>query len=277
MTIEQMWQRKKELGYSYEKISELSGLPVSTVQKVLGGYTKSPRYNTIKALEEVFSVQTENRARFLDEEAEYGDGLVKETASYGTQEKKQGQFTLDDYYALPDDVRMELIDGVFYDMVSPSIPHQYFVGEVFACFNDYIKKKEEHSIPFMSGISVELDCDDKTMLQPDIIIVCNRNKIKYRCVYGAPDLVVEILSPSTRKKDGGIKLGKYCNAGVKEYWVVDIERQRVYVYEFEREDADFVAIYTFEDEVPVGIFNGECKVRFGDIYASVEFLFQEER
>ena len=115
MTIEEMLERKKELGYSYEKIAELSGVPLGTVQKVLGGITKVPRYDTKLAL-----------SRVLQPEAAL---QVSETAhAYGV--KRQGEYTLEDYYALPDDIRAELIDGVLYDMSAPQVIHQMIAGRL---------------------------------------------------------------------------------------------------------------------------------------------------
>ena len=96
MTIREMQERKKELGLTYAQIAERSGLPVGTVQKVLGGITLTPRYDTIMALESV-----------LGEEQPVA---VRESARpYNV--KKQGEYTLEDYYQFPDDVRLELIDG----------------------------------------------------------------------------------------------------------------------------------------------------------------------
>jgi Uma2 family endonuclease len=106
------------------------------------------------------------------------------------------------------------------------------------------------------------------------MIVCDRDKLKYGRVYGAPDFVVEVLSASTAKKDGALKLSKYCNADVKEYWLVDPKKKRVVVYDLEK-DA-FPTVYTFEDEVPVGIFEGKCKVDFKEIYEYAQFLFEQE-
>jgi Uma2 family endonuclease len=120
---------------------------------------------------------------------------------------------------------------------------------------------------------VQLDMDDKTMVQPDIFVVCDRSKLKNGRLYGAPDFVVEVLSPSTRKKDMFTKLAKYANADVREYWIVDPDKKRVLVYDFESDD--FVKVYTFEDKVPVGIFNRQCEVNFAEIYDYIHFLYEE--
>ena len=112
------------------------------------------------------------------------------------------------------------------------------------------------------------------MVQPDVLVVCDRSKLKYGRLYGTPDFVVEVLSPSTRKKDMYTKLSKYANADVREYWIVDPETKRILVYNFEGDD--FVNLYTFEDKVPVAVFEGKCIVDFAEIYEYIRFLYDEE-
>jgi Uma2 family endonuclease len=121
-------------------------------------------------------------------------------------------------------------------------------------------------------MDVQLDSDEKTILEPDIFVVCDREKITGPRVVGAPDLVVEVLSPSTWQRDLVLKLRKYRQAGVREYWVVLPEAKQVFVYVFEKcEDAE---IYTFEDEIPVFIWDGACRVNFAEIYRMISFLYK---
>ena len=191
MTIQEMNERKRELGYSYEKIAELSGVPVGTVQKVLGGITKTPRYDTIYALERVLSP--------------YEPIVLRESVTaYG--EKKQGEYTVEDYFALPDEKRVELIDGKIYDMASPNLIHQTICMEICASLRDFIRKKKGTCIPGVAPLDVQLDCDNKTMVQPDVFVLCDKRKVIDGRLFGAPDFIVEVLSPSTRKKDIGEKL-----------------------------------------------------------------------
>ena len=119
------------------------------------------------------------------------------------------------------------------------------------------------------------------MVQPDVIVVCNRNQITKARIVGAPSLVVEVMSPSSRYMDTVRKLKKYKNAGVREYWVVFPEEQKVLVYNF-GENSDLKsgkdavcsvpAEYTFADKVPVGIWNGKCHVDFAEIVRENIFL-----
>ena len=257
MTVEEMKRRKKVLGYSYEKISELSGVPLGTVQKIFSGVTESPRYDTLQALEKAFKSQEEDR--------------VKEAAAM-YRAKNQGEYTMEDYYALPEERRAELIDGIIYDMASPTSVHQLIGAEIWEQLKSYIRNSKGKCVPMLAPLDVQLDCDDRTMVQPDVLVVCDRERIHMNCVYGAPDFIVEIMSKATRKKDSIIKLNKYMNAGVREYWMVDTESRKVVVYDFAHEE--YPVIYGGEDKVPVGIFDGECKVDFGEIYEHMNFLYE---
>ncbi|MBR4780590.1 MAG: Uma2 family endonuclease [Lachnospiraceae bacterium] len=178
--------------------------------------------------------------------------------------------TLDDYLALPEGSRVELIDGVFYDMADPSIPNTYFATEIFSVFKSFVKSDNNGGVAMAAPVDVQLDSDDKTVVQPDAMIIRDRSKITRPRVVGAPDLIVEVLSQSNWYHDMIRKLKKYKNTGVKEYWIVNIEEKSVIVYDFET--SDFPTEYSFDDEVPVGIWDGECKVNFRNIYEEIEFV-----
>lgn len=258
MTIEEMKQKKKERGYSYELISVMSGVPFSTVRKVFKGITTRPRYDTLCMLQEGFalleaSYETEN----TDEENIVCEAVVE----YG--EKNSGEFNIEDYYALPDDTRVELIDGVFYDMVAPSGLHQELAGEIYRQIANFIIDRKGKCKAFISPIDVQLDCDNKTMVQPDVIILCNESKNINRCIYGAPDYVLEVVSKSTRKKDYTKKLQKYKNAGVREYWILDPFKRILLVYNFEK--GNHPIYYKLNQPVAIAIYNGKLKIDFAHI------------
>lgn len=172
--------------------------------------------------------------------------------------KEQGEYTIEDYYTLPDDQRVELIDGILYDMAAPSLKHQMIAGEIYRQIANYIRENNGACIPFISPISVQLDCDDKTMVQPDVLILCDNKKITKKCIYGAPDFVLEVLSRSTRHRDSVVKLRKYAQAGVREYWIIDPWKDRVLVYDFEKEQNP--TIYGLSGKIPVGIYQGQLKI-----------------
>ncbi len=197
---------------------------------------------------------------------------------HGEQEKKlppdrscgKNEASLEDYYELPGDRRAELIDGVFYDMTAPSLAHQGAAAELYNRLRDYIVSQKGSCYPLMSPFDVQLDCDDRTMVQPDVAVVCDRSKLKNRCVLGAPDLVIEILSDSSIKRDCVLKLSKYMEAGVREYWIVDLESRKVLVYKSGREVS--FSVYGMDSRIPVGIFDGNCEIDFSEIYQWIQFL-----
>lgn len=248
MTIHDLKQRKEELGYSYETISILSGVTLKKVEELFEeNKVTTITYEEKYAIEKVLSTTIEQ---------------IKETNT-AYMSKKQGEFTIEDYYAIPEDVRVELIDGVIYYMATPTTNHQHLVIEIAYTLMNHVKKNKGRCNVLVSPLSVQLDCDDKTMVQPDVLVVCDENKISKKGIFGAPDLVVEVLSPSTRKKDMSIKLAKYMGAGVREYWLVDPDARRIIVYNWEQEE--ILNIYGFEDKVPVGIFDGKCVVDFAEV------------
>lgn len=255
MTLEELRRCKSESGLTTAQLSELSGVPVGTINKIFSGETRSPRYDTMEALERVLAPQPQ--------EAD----IVREEWAYGTK-KRQGEFTLKEYRELPSDVRAELIDGWLIDLEAPSVAHQIVLSELTFIFQSHIKRNRGACLLLTSPLDVQLDQDDKTMVQPDLTIICSRDKVTEKHIYGAPDFVVEIMSPGSRKLDAVKKVQKYCDAGVREYWIVDTRREVVLVYWFE-EDAVPV-IYGFQDKIPVGIYQGELKVDFAEIRNQLE-------
>lgn len=199
------------------------------------------------------------------------NSMIREALpAYGSP-KKQGEYTLEDYYALPDDIRVELIDGVIYDMSSPRIVHQDIASIIHIAFYEYIKEHKKPCKVFEAATDVQLCCDNKTMVQPDVLVVCDREKIKGFGIYGAPDFVLEILSKSTRKKDMTIKLNKYLEAGVKEYWMIDPDKEILIAYHFS-EGKSAPRVYPLEGSVPVAITGGELQIDLEPVAESIREL-----
>lgn len=136
----------------------------------------------------------------------------------------------------------------------------------------YIEKNQGACIPMFAPVDVQLDQDDKTMVQPDLMIVCDRKKLTRQGVFGAPDFIIEILSESTRKKDSYLKLMKYQKAGVREYWLWIRIRKSDCVL---TEKVEIPVIYGFTDQVPVRIFVGKCVVDFSLIYENIKFIYEQ--
>ena len=163
--------------------------------------------------------------------------------------------TIQDIYDLPDGTRAELIDGFIYDMATPGSTHQRVVGRLFRKLADHFEKKHGACEVFIAPFAVFLNDDDYTWVEPDLCVVCDASKIKKDGCHGAPDLVVEVVSESSIKRDYLVKLLKYTRSGVHEYWIVDPERKRIIVY-FLDEDNEEVMEYSFDDVVASVAFEG---------------------
>lgn len=177
--------------------------------------------------------------------------------------KEMDKYTISDYYNLPEEKHVELLDGVFYDMAAPSVIHQRIIGELYMQIAGYIKEKGGECVPMLSPVDVKLDEDEYTMVQPDLLIVCDPNKIKDERVEGAPDFVLEVVSPSSGARDYVKKVAKYMAAGVREYWILDPVKKRVMVYDFENDGVPY--IQGLEGELGLKIYGDELRVSFEEI------------
>ncbi len=162
-------------------------------------------------------------------------------------------YTIDDIYALPDGERAELIDGDIYYMAPPSRIHQKIRWKLHQAIANYIDSNKGTCEVYAAPFAVFLNEDDKNYAEPDISVICDKDKLTDKGCKGAPDWIIEIVSAGSRRMDYYTKLFKYRTAGVREYWIVDPEKERVMVYDFERETTDE---YTFNMPVPVGIYEG---------------------
>ena len=175
---------------------------------------------------------------------------------------KSNTYTIDDIYALPEGQRAELIDGQIYDMAPPSPMHQELVMELSATLRDYIKKNGGPCKVYPAPFAVFLNEDDRNYMEPDISVICDSSKVDNRGYQGAPDFIIEIVSPSSQRMDYLTKLFKYRTAGVREYWIVNPLQRTVQVYSFEgTEDS---TQYSFDDEITVTIY-GDLKICVADL------------
>lgn len=164
-------------------------------------------------------------------------------------------YTEEDYYALPEDIRAELIDGQFYYMSTPSRIHQEILGFLFKKISNYIDFKKGNCRVYPTPFAVKLfEDNDKTIVEPDISVICNPDKLTDRGCTGAPDWIIEIISPSTASHDYIRKLNLYADAGVQEYWIVDPAKKSVYVYCLEETKFE-TATFTFQDRIKANIYD----------------------
>jgi len=164
-------------------------------------------------------------------------------------------YTEEDYYNLPENVRAELIDGeLIYNQAAPSRIHQSILGELYTVINNYLKAKGSPCRVYPAPFAVRLREDRKTIVEPDISVICDRNKLTDRGCTGAPDWIVEIVSPGNSGHDYILKLNLYANAGVREYWIVDPAKESIFVYYLEQGHFK-VEVYTFQDRIKVNIYD----------------------
>lgn len=170
----------------------------------------------------------------------------------GLAQRKSDFYTLDDIYSLPDGTRAELIDGQIYYMSPPTRKHQRIVGELFRKISNYIEKRNGACEVDIAPFAVFLNQDNKNYVEPDISVICDKNKLTDKGCNGSPDCIIEVVSPSSKRMDYLIKLLKYQTAGVREYWIVDPDKNRIIVYNFETEN---INEYSFNDIVKTGIYD----------------------
>ena len=186
--------------------------------------------------------------------------------------KQQGEYTIEDYYALPEDVRAELIDGVLYNMTAPRLIHQRLLLDIAVQLQAQIDARGGECQVFVAPLDVKLDSDNKTMVQPDVMILCDPDKEEEWGIDGAPDFLMEILSPSTRRKDMQVKLKKYRSSGVKEYWMIDPKEKKLYAYDFE---SGVEKICALEGVCGLALYKEEIKLNLSELAQKI--LETEER
>lgn len=170
-------------------------------------------------------------------------------------------YTIDDINNLPEGQRAELIDGELYMMASPGTIHQRIVMELAFHIRSYIGNKKGNCEVFPAPFAVFLNADKDTYLEPDISVVCDPKKLTDVGCNGAPDWIIEVVSPTSRPMDYNKKLFKYHAAGVREYWIVDYERDLITVYDFENDE---MMDYSFSDKVIATIY-ADLEIDFSNI------------
>ena len=171
-------------------------------------------------------------------------------------------YTIDAIYALPDGQRAELIDGRMYMMAPPNTGHQKISWKLHQEIGNYISSRGGSCDVYAAPFAVFLNRDDQNYVEPDISVICDKNKLDEKGCNGAPDWIIEIVSPSSQQMDYGIKLFKYRTAGVREYWIVNPLKQTVTVYDFEQEKE--TRQYSFDDTISVCIYE-DLKINIAEL------------
>ena len=171
-------------------------------------------------------------------------------------------FSLEQYEALSEDKRVEIFEGVVYDMASPSQIHQSISMQLSTVINNYILCKKGPCSIFSAPFDVKLSDKPLTIVQPDIMVICDKDKLDGKRCNGAPDFIIEIVSPGNPSDDYVRKLYYYKNAGVREYWIVDPRRKTVTVNYFEGDILNLQ--YSFDSTVKVNIYD-DLLINFSEI------------
>ena len=171
-------------------------------------------------------------------------------------------YTSEDYWSLPEGQRAELIDGKLYNMAPPSFIHQKLIQQLGRVIGNYISTRKGTCEVVPAPFAVNLNADDKIWGEPDISVICDKTKITERGCKGAPDWIIEIVSPGSSRMDYSVKLFKYRTAGVREYWIVNPLKKVIQTYSFEgKEDSN---AFLFDDEIQVHIFN-DLTIKVSDL------------
>lgn len=183
---------------------------------------------------------------------------------------ESARYTFEDCLLWPENERYELIDGTVIMMAPPTRVHQAVVMELCRQLANFLegKKCEVYPAPFAVRLFEKEDdtpADVDTMVEPDISVICDQGKLdKYGCK-GAPDLIMEVLSPSTQRHDRLVKLGLYQKAGVREYWIVDPSLQTVQVNLLRDRRYEPVEVYTAEAVAKVTVLDG-CFIELSKVF-----------
>ena len=336
MELEEIKRRKKELGISFDTLSEKSGVSLTALKRIFYGKTQRPHAVTMEAIETVLSPGYLNKNEVIAESntfsRQYGsapehacpyqvnvcvaenvcpyynnqdspvnpstlkaapfplrnhtDSMISENMSDNMPDNisgnipdkndkstplfpRQGSYQLEDYFNLEEKRNIELIDGIFYSGDTPSMIHQTVVFEIGHQIQRYIAQTDMPCLTFVSPEEVQLNGDERTLLKPDVSLICDPSRLSKNRIIGAPDFLVEVISPATSLRDHHLKYRKYFEAGVKEYWLIDTEQERILTFLFRQAEdgscADEIKIYTFDDQVPVEVLDAKLKVDFSKI------------
>ncbi len=261
MDIFRLKELKKEAGMTNAEIAELSGIPLSTVNKIFSGATQNPRYSTLLAMEEV--LVTKKKIPFMYNNSTESSMLLREeNVAYQYSARK---YDTEDIERLDEGDRAELIDGKLYMLSAPSRKHQFLVSELLFHIKYHIRSKRGGCHAYTSPFDVRLFQDERTIVQPDVFVICNRDILTDKGCTGAPDWIIEVISENNSSHDYVRKLMQYQKAGVREYWIVDPHQNKVTVLNFENPNRSNE--YGFEDGIPSGILEG-LEIRISDLLSN---------
>lgn len=254
MDIFELKEKKRQAGMTNQEIADLSGIPVSTINKIFSGATKNPRYGTLLAIEQVLA--TKEKIPFTYDHLREEPMMLRDaTAPYCYHARTYRE---EDIERLEEGVRAELIKGYLYMLAAPSRIHQYILTELLFQIMTHIRQNQGKCQVYPAPFDVRIFGDDSTVVQPDLSVICKPELLTDKGCDGAPDWVIEIASEGNASHDYVTKMMQYQKACVREYWIVDPKKSAVFVYNFE--DPSRTDTYSFEEEIPSGVLEG-LKIR----------------
>jgi len=176
--------------------------------------------------------------------------------------QKKKYYTYDEWLSWDESIRAELYGGMLVMMAPPSQRHQTILSELHGQLWQFLKGKPCKVFPAPFG--VQLNNSEDTVFEPDIVVVCDKSKLDGKIFHGAPDMIIEILSPSSIRNDRIIKYRKYQQAGVREYWIVDPEHNILQVGVL-HEGRYISSMFDADDVAPVSVLDG-CEINMTDVF-----------
>lgn len=329
MNIEKLRQLKKDAGYTNKMISEESGVPLGTVQKIFSGETQTPRFKTLKAIENILVSASGYEAELQMAAAKMQMGFVQEQKATGNENMKELKMSIREKggrdvvadSVLKDEHNVDVEKGLdtnsdvssdddvdterdeekissdssneqdekdtsytiaeLNSVKHNNVLHELMAGDIIFQIRQFLKEKG--IVAYFTGKSIKVEMslvtDDQTantqepfVCFPDVSMTLDKNSVDKDRICGTPDLIVEIMDSETRSKQLASRPDSFKNAGVKEYWMIDIDAKNIMAYAFEEQALP--TMYGFSGRVPVRTAGAECEVNFAQLYGYVGFLFE---
>lgn len=263
MNLEKLKKRKKELRLTNKDVAELSGVSLGTVNKIFSGATKAPQVDTMKAILNVLRLE---EYQFYDSGMEQEKPKMKRIIPDTAQNGHEPKVTAEEYRALPDRRQTELVEGRIVRHGAPAWNHQELISGVLCELREYIKSNGYRWHAVCGPVEVRLEgVDGDTVAQPDLVMLLGEEQISSRGLEGAPEFIMEVLAENEQEQELIVKPEVYMDAGVREYWVVNLYQRQVLSYWFGSsygKKGFRLDTYTFEQEVPLRLLDG-FTVEFG--------------
>ena len=301
MNVEKLKQLKKDAGYTNKMIADESGVPLGTVQKIFSGETKAPRFKTLKAIEGIlisasgYEEELQLAAAKLQENRQIMDAapdVVSEVDVVTNAADDVADTVSDNSDIAGAEEVQDIVNEAELDADQPqkketpavskkqnSMLRELMAGDIIFEIRQYMKESGRPAYITGPGIKVVMPVtqgsfesrNDAMVCFPDVAMVTDRAKITAGGINGAPDLIIELMDSETRSNNLGTRPDALKNAGVKEYWMIDIDAKNIMVYDFEEQALP--TMYGFSGRVPVSTAGDGCEVNFAQLYGHVGFLF----